>query len=198
MSSLLTDEVSAAYRRTKWALALRGLLGIALGIVIVARPMASLAAFALVIAIWALFDGLTNLVRAFEVRRFVPHWWVVLIAGAIGVIFGLAALYAYPGLSLGFAVVWAALWLLTAGGLAISVAMMERRANVSWGWTMTLGVVTVIAGILALVFPGLTLAGLLSLIAAFGFVSGVVMLATVAKLQRFEHDLKHAGAAGGH
>src|SRR5476651_1225144 len=108
---MINSDIKAAYSHTKWALGLRGLLSIAL---------------ALVIAIWALIDGLTNMVRAFVVRGLVSHWWVFLLTGAVSVGFGIAALYYYPALSLSFAVVWTSLWLLTGGAMAVYIALQER------------------------------------------------------------------------
>jgi uncharacterized membrane protein HdeD (DUF308 family) len=90
---------------------------------------------------------------------------------------------------LSFAVVWTALWLFTGGTMAVYVAVSEKRADLPWGWTMVLGVLTIAFGVLALMYPGLTLAGLISLIAAVGIVGGSVMLAAVAKLSSFERDV---------
>lgn len=194
---MITDDIKAAYSQTKWALALRGLLGIALGIFILSRPLESVAALALVVAIWALLDGITNITRAFTVRALMPHWWLLLVSGAISVAFGVAALYYYPALSLTFAVVWTSFWLFSGGALAISIALSERRANVPWVWTMALGVVTIVGGILAFMYPGLTLAGLISLIASFGIVSGAVMLISLTKLRGFERQVSSATHLGG-
>jgi len=143
---MLKDEIKAAYTRGKWALVLRGLLGIALGVVILARPLESVAAFALVIAIWALVDGIVNVVHAFDLRAVTSYWWVMLLSGLVSFGFGAAALYYYPGLSLTFAVLWTAWWLMTAGALGIYLAVQERKADVPWGGTMTLGVITLAVG----------------------------------------------------
>ena len=189
---MTTNDIVAAYRRSKWALVLRGLLGIAIGVLIVARPLESVAAFALVIALWAIMDGVVNIVRAFDLRPLVSHWWGMLIAGVVSVLFGAAALYYYPGLSLNFAVIWAASWLITGAALAIYIAVQERKADLSWGWTMTFGLLSLATGVLALMYPGITLAVLMGTIAAFGFVGGIVMLVGAGKMQSFEQDVKGA------
>src|SRR6266700_2209839 len=159
---MITDDMKAVYNRSKWALVVRGLFGIALGIFIIARPLESVAAFALVIAIWALADGIVSLVHAFDLRSVAPHWWVLLLAGLVSMLFGVAALYYYPGLSLTFVVLWTALWLITAGVLGVYVAIQERNAKLSWGWTMVFGLVAIVGGVLAAMYPGSTLAGLIS------------------------------------
>jgi uncharacterized membrane protein HdeD (DUF308 family) len=189
---MLKDEIKAAYTRGKWALVLRGLLGIALGVVILARPLESVAAFALVIAIWALVDGIVNVVHAFDLRAVTSYWWVMLLSGLVSFGFGAAALYYYPGLSLTFAVLWTAWWLMTAGALGIYLAVQERKADVPWGGTMTLGVITLAVGVLAVVYPGITLAALMGTLAGFGIVAGIVMLVVAGKMQSLQGDVKRA------
>lgn len=187
---MITDDIVAAYNRGKWALIVRGLLGVALGVVIFTRPLASVAAFALVVALWALSDGIVSIVHAFDVRNVAPHWWVLLLTGLVSVAFGVTALYDYPILSLTFAVVWTAWWLISAGVLAIYVAVQERKAEVPWGWTLTFGIIGLAAGLLAIVYPGITLAALMGTIATFGIVGGIAMLVGAGKMQSFQHDVK--------
>src|SRR5215471_4339964 len=129
---MITDDLKAAYNRSKWGIAVRGLFGILIGIAILARPIASVAALALVIALWAIIEGIVGIVAAFELRAIVQHWWVLLLTGLVSLLFGIAALYYYPSLSLAFAVVWVAWWLITAGVIAGYASFMERKVGLSW------------------------------------------------------------------
>src|ERR1700691_751302 len=133
------------YQRTRWSLLLRGLIWLALGILIFVRPLESVAALALVIAIWALVSGISQIVQAVEMRAGVAHWWLLLISGIISVAFGIAALRYYPVLSLTFAVIWTAYWFLLTGVVSLSVSFQERRIGMPWGWTGFFGVVSVVA-----------------------------------------------------
>jgi uncharacterized membrane protein HdeD (DUF308 family) len=189
---MIADDLRTAYNRTKWGIAARGLFGILVGILILSRPIASVAALALVIALWALVEGVVQIVHAFELRAIVQHWWVLLLTGVVSLLFGIAAIYYYPGLSLAFAVVWVAWWLLTAGVLGVYAAVMERRVGISWGWTMAWGVLAIVAGVLALMYPGVTLAWLISLLAAFGIVGGIFRLIMAFRMHSAEADVKRA------
>ena len=189
---MVTDDIEGMYHRIKWSLVLRGLFGAAVGVFILARPVDSIAVFALVIAFWALIDGISGIVHAFELRAISSYWWVLLISGLVSVVFGVAALYLYPVLSLSFAVIWTAFWLITAGALSIYIAFQERRVGVSWGWTLALGLLTLVAGILAVMYPGITLAGLIGVIGGFAIIGGIVRLVAAARLQSFEHRLGQA------
>ena len=192
MTNPILSDVRRVYQRTWWAFLLRGLLALAVSVFILARPLDSIAVFALMIAFWALFSGLVNIVQAIDLKPVVKHWWVLLLSGLVGVGFGIAALYYYPGLSLTFAVVWATWWLLLIGALAIYAAVVERSLGLSWGWTLAFGIVSVGTGVLAIMNPPATLAAIMGLIAGFAVVSGVVLLIGAFKLSSAKAEVTDA------
>jgi uncharacterized membrane protein HdeD (DUF308 family) len=191
---MLADGLNKVYNRIRGGLLLRGLVALALGILILVRPMDSVAAFALVIAIWAIVSGVSQIVDGVEMREVLPHWWLLLLTGLVSAGFGVAALYYYPGLSLTFAVVWAAWWLLVVGFLTIYAAVQERRLGMSWGWTLTFGIIGVLAGIYAIASPPTTLAVIMGLIAGFAIVSGIVALIGFFKLTSAKEQLTNAAS----
>lgn len=186
---MASDLIQSAYRRAWWALVLRGLFGLALGGFILWRPMESIASFALVIAIWAVFGGVVQMVHAFDLRVVYHAWWTLALSGLVSVVFGVAAFYYYPALSLTFAVVWTAWWLLVSGGLAIYVAIQERRVDLPWGWTLAFGIAAVVTSALAFMNPPATLGAIMGLIAAFAIVSGVVLLIGAYQLQSAKKEI---------
>jgi uncharacterized membrane protein HdeD (DUF308 family) len=183
MATPVLDDLKRLYHRTWWALVLRGLLALAVGVFIFARPLDSVAAFALVIAFWALFAGIVDIVHAIELRSAMRQWWVLLLAGLVGVGFGIAALIYYPVLSLTFAVVWVAWWLLFTGVLGIYMALQQRTLGIQWGWSAAFGVLSVVASAFALLAPPVTLAAIMGLIAAFAIVGGVALVWGAFKLR---------------
>jgi uncharacterized membrane protein HdeD (DUF308 family) len=172
-----SDALRQLYDRVRWVLVLRGVIGLAIGLFIFLRPFVSVVAFALVIAIWALVSGIAQVVHALDVRRSAPHWWVLLVGGLISFGFGAAALYYYPALSLTFAVIWTAYWLLLTGFAGIYAGIMERRLGIPWVWTIAFGVLGVLAGAYALVVPAVTLTVIIYVIAAYAIVGGILQIA---------------------
>lgn len=196
---MTTDLIQSAYRRTWWALVLRGLLGIVVGAVILWRPLESVAAFALAIALWALFSGVVQVVHAFDLRTVFDRWWVLLLGGLVSIAFGIAALKFYPGLSLTFAVAWTAWWLLLTGAVTAYAAMQERKAGAPWGWTFAFSILAILGGIFAFVSPPATLAALMGFIAAFAIVSGFLLLMAAYRLASFKSDVtRFVGTAAAH
>jgi uncharacterized membrane protein HdeD (DUF308 family) len=188
MATPVLDDLKRAYRLGWWSLLLRGLLGVAVGVFIVVRPLDSVAAFALVIAFWAMFTGLATTVRAIELKRVARHWWVMLLSGLVSVGFGVAALVYYPGLSLTYAVVLVAWWLLITGAIGIYVAMQEANVGLPWGWAAAYGVLSAAAGVFAILAPPLTLAAIMGLIAGFAIVSGVALIVAAFKVRSVVHS----------
>jgi uncharacterized membrane protein HdeD (DUF308 family) len=186
---MASDMIQSTYRRIWWSLVLRGLFAIAIGVLIIMKPLDSIAAFALVIAIWALFTGIVQIVHAFDLRTVIDHWWVMLLSGLVGVAFGIAALYYYPALSLTFAVVWFAWWLLATGALAIYLAIQQRQLGVEWGWTLTFGIASVATAVLAFMYMPSTLAAIMGLIAGFAIVAGVVLVIGAFRLSSVRADV---------
>jgi uncharacterized membrane protein HdeD (DUF308 family) len=188
----MNGDIKDVYQQTKWALILRGLLSLLVGVAIIWRPMASVEALAVVIVFWSLFDGSVSIVRAFQLRGVVEHWWALLLAGIVGVAFGLAALYYFPGLSLTFAVVWTAYWLIATGLVAVYIAIQERRLGMGMGWTLAFAIVAIAGGVYALMNPQATLAALLGIIAGVSLVNGVILLVGAGRMQSFQGGVKRA------
>jgi uncharacterized membrane protein HdeD (DUF308 family) len=101
------------------------------------------------------------------------HWWVFLVAGILWI------MYAWVVLSFDYRTVWAVAvffgWGLIGGGL-MGVAMGLRAP--SWRWLhVTFGVIGVIAGFLALVWPGQTFLVLAAIIGWYVMFAGILDLA---------------------
>ncbi len=186
MATPVVEDVKRLYRLTWWALMIRGLFSIVVGVFILMRPLDSIAALALVIAFWALFGGTVEIVHAFQLRQ-MGHWWVMLLTGLVSVGFGIAALYYYPGLALTFAVVWVAWWLTVTGILGVYAGLQLRRLGMDWVWPTAFGVLSLVAGAFALASPPATLGAIMGLIAAFAIASGVVLVGGAFKLRSIAH-----------
>jgi len=189
---VFNDTLKQAARRAWWALVIRGLLALALGILILVKPFDSIAVFALVIAVWALVAGIAEVVHAFELKPVFSSWWMLLLGGLISVAFGVAALYYYPELSLAFAITWVSFWLGLTGIFGIAVALQEKKLGLQWGWVFTWGLLCLATSILCWVSPPATLGAIMGLIAGFAIVSGIVLLIGAFRLKSLEEDVRQS------
>ena len=185
----LINALRRKHRRTWWALVVRGLLALAVGVFILACPRDSLADLTLIVAIWALLSGSTEILHALETRSLFRSWWVLLISGLISICFGVAAVYFYPALPLAFMAVWVGLLLAASGIVVIYASAQMKNAGISWLWTCMWGVLGVLASVIAFINPPLALAVILELLAVFSIVCSFALLIAAWRIRAFTKHL---------
>jgi uncharacterized membrane protein HdeD (DUF308 family) len=98
-------------------------------------------------------------------------WWLVLLRGIFMVIFGLIALVS-PGIAL-LTLVWVFGFYAILDGISAIVIGIRTRGEPHWVWTIVQGVISVLAGIIALFWPGITALVLLFVIAFWAILLGI-------------------------
>jgi uncharacterized membrane protein HdeD (DUF308 family) len=118
--------------------------------------------------------------RALPGARF---WWVVVIRGIIGVLFGLLA-FIYPAVTLAVLVAFFGAYALVDGIFAIVFAVRAAREHVPlWPFVLE-GIVGILAGIGAFLAPLVTAVALETLVAVWAFVTGIFELVAAFRLRR--------------
>jgi uncharacterized membrane protein HdeD (DUF308 family) len=118
-----------------------------------------------------------------DVNVLIRNWWAVLLRGALGILFGIGT-FLWPGLS------FAALVLVFAGyafvdGVFSLVSALRGRTGRDPRWLAVLrGLSGLAAGILTLVWPGITAFALLYLVAAWALVGGVLEIVAAVRLRK--------------
>lgn len=100
-------------------------------------------------------------------------WWSVLLRGIIAIIFGIIAL-AWPGLTVLVIVIIFGIYAIIDGIVAVIRGISGRGSDSSWGWWIALGVLSVIVGIVAIVWPDITAVVLLYIIAFYAIFFGII------------------------
>ena len=118
-----------------------------------------------------------------DVGTLARNWWVVLLRGVAGIIFGLATFFA-PEISLTVLVLFFGAYAFLDGILALISAIRRRGATDHW-WLLVLeGVMGVAVGVLTFVWPDITALALLYLIAAWALVTGGLEIAAAIRLRK--------------
>jgi uncharacterized membrane protein HdeD (DUF308 family) len=102
-------------------------------------------------------------------------WWLVLIRGILAILFGLFALFAPRTALLALVFVFGA-YAIIDGITAIIAGIRHRKEESHWGWHVFQGVVSLIAGIVAFAWPGITVLAILFVIAFWSIVNGVAQI----------------------
>jgi uncharacterized membrane protein HdeD (DUF308 family) len=111
------------------------------------------------------------------------NWWVMLIRGVAGVLFGIATFFA-PGVSLAVLVLLFGAYALVDGVLAVISAVRRRGVSDRWWMLLLEGLVGIAAGIVTLVWPGITALALLYVIAAWALLTGAFEIAAAIRLRK--------------
>jgi uncharacterized membrane protein HdeD (DUF308 family) len=81
-------------------------------------------------------------------------WWWVLVRGILAVIFGVIALIA-PGIALSAIAIVFGAYALVDGIMTVIQAVRMRASLPAWGWLLVQGILSALAGLVALILPGL-------------------------------------------
>lgn len=124
-------------------------------------------------------------------------WWTFVVRGLLAIAFGVLAFFA-PGLGIAVLVGLFAAWALIDGVTSLVTGIGGRNRDKSWWLEVLEGVVSIIAGIIALVFPVLAADVLVIIIAAWAIVTGIFEIIAAIRLReqiRGEFWLGLAGLA---
>ncbi|WP_156066930.1 HdeD family acid-resistance protein [Pseudonocardia halophobica] len=110
-------------------------------------------------------------------------WWMVLLRGVLIALFGIIALVS-PGIALLTLVFLFGFYAILDGVVAVVMGVRARKTAAHWVWPVVQGVLSVIAGIVALAWPGVTALALLFVVAFWAIVMGVAEIAEAFTARR--------------
>lgn len=173
--------------RNWWAVLIRGIAAVLFGISAFLWP--ALAGFALVVLFgaYAFVDGVFALVAAIRAAEAHQRWWPLALEGVIGI--AIAAIVFFDWRIAATAIYFTiAAWALLTGILEI-VAAVELRKAIEGEWMLVLGgVLSIVFGILMVVFPAVGVLSVIWLIAFYAVLFGAALIALSLRLRRHVVD----------
>jgi uncharacterized membrane protein HdeD (DUF308 family) len=122
-----------------------------------------------------------------RMNRFAENWRAVALRGLIVLLFGLVVLL-WPGLILTLLTLLFGVYALVDGALTLVPWLRTSYRGARKWLPLTEGAVGVIAGAVALLWPGMTVSGLLYVIVGWAVVTGVLKILTAVVLRREIED----------
>jgi uncharacterized membrane protein HdeD (DUF308 family) len=172
-----------------WAVALRGALAVAFGVVAWIWPDITLHALVLLFGFYALVDGLLALAALLLGGSLVRErrGWLI-VEGIAGIAAGVIA-FVWPGITALVLLYLIAVWAIATGILEIAVAVWLRR-ELRGEWLLALGgVVSVVFGVFLIVRPGEGAIAVIWAIGVFAIVFGVALIGLGLRLRRIGRGL---------
>jgi uncharacterized membrane protein HdeD (DUF308 family) len=119
--------------------------------------------------------------RSMQVAR--QNWWLPLVRGIIAILFGIA-IFLWPGPLLFVTIVLFATFALLNGIMAIVASIQERRVSKNWWVLLIEGIVSVLGGLVAFAWPGITAVAIFYVVAIWAVLTGIMEIVGAFTLGR--------------
>lgn len=172
-----------------WAVVLRGVAGIAFGILAFVMPVLTLAVLVMLFGAYALVDGVFSIVAAVSGRTGAQTWWALILTGIVGIAAGLVTFF-MPGLTALTLAYVIGLWAIVSGVLHIVTAIRLRKVIDNEWWLGLSGALAIVFGVFMLRAPAAGALAVVLWIGAFAFVYGVVLVALGITLRVRRDDVR--------
>lgn len=158
-----------------WAFIARGILAIALGVMVFAWPGITVTALIIVFGIYVFVDGIFLVVKAIGGWKARDDRWLLLFEGLLGIGIGVITFFA-PGVTAIGLLFYIAAWSLATGILEIVGAVRLRKEIQGEVWWIFSGIVSILFAVLLMIFPGTGILALIWLLGIYAFVFGVILI----------------------
>jgi uncharacterized membrane protein HdeD (DUF308 family) len=168
--------------RNWWLILLRGVCAILFGLLTIAWPGLTLFTLVIFYGVFALFDGGLAIGAAIMGDTPAPRWWLALV-GVLGILTGAITLL-WPHITGLVLLFFIAGWSIAVGIFEI-IGAIRLRKEIDNEWLLIAsGVLSVVFGVLILLFPGAGALGLAFVIAAFAISYGILLVGFGLKLKK--------------
>jgi uncharacterized membrane protein HdeD (DUF308 family) len=177
-----------------WALGLRGLLGIAFGLICLLVPAAAILALVLLFSAYMLVDGVLAIASGIKAARSGERWGLLILEGIVDIAAGVIA-FLWPAITAVAFVFLIAAWALVSGALMLAAAFSLNLDHGRW-WLALGGIASIIFGIVLAIAPVMGAVVLTWWLGAYALVFGVLLLILAFQLHSRKEERERAAPAG--
>jgi len=173
-----------------WVVGLRGLFGVAFGLICLLVPAAAILALILLFSAYMLVDGVLAIISGIKAARSGERWGLLLLEGVVDIAAGAVA-FLWPAITAVAFVLIIAVWAIISGALMLAAAFSLKLEHGRW-WLALGGIASVIFGIVLLIAPVVGAVVLTWWLGAYALIFGVLLLVLAFQLhsRREEHKRK--------
>jgi uncharacterized membrane protein HdeD (DUF308 family) len=189
MPRYLFDPERGLFAGRWWAVLLRGVLAVLVGVLAFAWPAVTLSVLVLFFGCYALVDGVFSLLAAAGGRDRQDRW-ILALEGIIGLWAGVVALRA-PHVIATVLILFISFWAMTMGFLKIAAAYRLRREIAGEFWLGASGVLSVLFALLVFARPAIGAFSLIWLFAGYVMLMGIILIMLGLELRGAQTSGRH-------
>ena len=176
MTTASIRETAGTARKYWWIMLIRGVLAIALGVMMIAWPKATVQVAIFLFGLYFLLDGIASLIMGFMSGRAGEKWGWLVFVGVLDIAAGIVA-FVWPQATALVLLYVIAFWSILVGAMAVFGAFSLKSAGArEWGWVLFGGIISLIFGIILLIAPGNGILGLIWLVAIWAILFGILLI----------------------
>jgi uncharacterized membrane protein HdeD (DUF308 family) len=171
-----------------WATALRGLMGVLVGIIALFLPLPTMIALVWLFGAFAVLDGVFNLAAVWR-QGGMRSWWAMVLNGVLGIGVGTIS-FIWPGITALALVFLIAAWAVVTGVLEM-VSAVRLRKEIKSEWLLALsGILSIGLGVIFFIAPDAGVVALVWLWGAYTAASGIALIWLSLRLRARHEALK--------
>jgi uncharacterized membrane protein HdeD (DUF308 family) len=180
--------------RNWWVLALRGVLAIIFGVLAFLWPGLTLITLVLLFGAYALVDGVFAVIAGIASYGRSQRWWGTLLVGIAGIVLGILTML-WPGTTALVLLYFIAAWAIVTGAFQV-VAAIQLRREITNEWALIIGgILSILFGVLLVIFPGAGALSLTWMIGAYAVLFGILLIALALRLRSLPRGTETGGPA---
>lgn len=185
---LISDEFAPVAKRAWIWSVVRGVLAIVFGVVALVWPTQTAVVIAVLVGIFALVDGVVDLIEAIRYRG-APGVSLRVALGVTSLVLGLIILI-WPKTSLAVVAVLFAIWWILIGALQIVANLQIRKqAGSTWVWGAIAGALAVIFGGIVLFTPKVGVITVIWIVGIWAILFGLLLVFLGFQLRKAAKDV---------
>ncbi|MGI8405765.1 MAG: HdeD family acid-resistance protein [Thermomicrobiales bacterium] len=178
----MTTPMLGMVSRNWWVFVLRGVLAILFGIVAWVWPGLTVTAFVFLFGAYAFVNGIFAIINGIASFGENRRWWAELLVGIAGIVLGFLT-FVWPRVTALALLYLIAAWAIVSGVFEI-IAAIELRKAITNEWLLGLGgVLSVLFGLILIVFPGSGAISLVWVIGIYAIIFGATLIALGLRLR---------------
>lgn len=168
-----------------WIFVVRGLFAIIFGLLALIWPSLTLFALVLFFGAYVLADGVFQVYSAISRREDFDRWWLLLLEGLFGIIFGILT-FAWPGITSFVLLILIASWAFITGLLEIAAAIQLRK-EIENEWLLAFsGIISIALGFLMIIWPATSALAFAFMVGIYAVMFGVALIVLGFRLKNWK------------